>query len=422
MPQKISHLCNNMISNFLFRMMISGVLLSACWGWMVYIYQIDQVKKALFRQLEKTSQSIVKKITVPLDKIDNVAFGTFINLYHQQRTDFRIVMLDIYGINNHRVFHYQRDLKGIETGIRITDPPFSKQPEYSMLKLQGDFYFKTFISVYNGKQYLGAMDIMVVVGQRSVRQFRKALIFAILHATGTTVTMTLVLYPLIYTSYRKLQRNRRELLKSHLQTIKALGNAIAERDSDTDEHNYRVTYFSIGLAERLNLSDPLMRSLVKGAFLHDIGKIGIRDNILLKTSGLSSDEIVIMRTHVEQGVKIVANIPWLEDAIAVIRFHHERYDGSGYPSGMRGEQIPMVARIFAVVDVFDALISKRPYKPALSYDHAIKTLKQDSREFDPLVFAAFLEISEWQYNDVIAMGKTDLETYLVKKVSNYFEL
>ncbi|WP_459903884.1 HD-GYP domain-containing protein, partial [Desulfosarcina cetonica] len=211
-------------------------------------------------------------------------------------------------------------------------------------------------------------------------------------------------------------------LKSHLYTIKALGNAIAKRDSETDEHNFRVTYFSLCLAEQLHLSAQSIQSLVKGAFLHDIGKIGIRDNILLKPSSLSNEEIAIMKSHVEQGVKIVNDIPWLGDAIDVIRFHHERYDGSGYPSGIIGEQIPIVARIFAVVDVFDALISERPYKHAISYDNAIEILKQDSRRFDPLVLSRFLEISEALYNDRITMKKVELEMHLIGKLSNYFEV
>ncbi|BBO73065.1 hypothetical protein DSCW_04820 [Desulfosarcina widdelii] len=211
-------------------------------------------------------------------------------------------------------------------------------------------------------------------------------------------------------------------MESHLYTIKALGNAIANRDSETGEHNYRVTYFSLCLAEQLHLSSQSIQSLVKGAFLHDIGKIGIRDNILLKPSSLSNDEFTIMKTHVEQGVRIVNDIPWLQDSIDVIRFHHERYDGSGYPLGIAGQQIPIIARVFAVADVFDALISERPYKHAISYNDAIKTLKQNSQGFDPLVLSSFLEISELEYNTIITMEKNELEMHLIGKLSNYFEV
>ncbi|WP_155323081.1 HD-GYP domain-containing protein [Desulfosarcina ovata] len=421
---KINNVWNNIISNFLFRMMISGVLLSVFWGWLVYVYQTNQVEKELFFQLEKASQRLIKENTVPFEKIDNFEFEHFVDFYSHQLADFRMVILDIYSINGQRVFHFNNGLKNLEKykGMLLTQSPHSKDYKYNIFKLGGEIYFQTFNPIYKGEQHLGAINIIVAVEKRIVRQFRKAMIVAILHAIGTISTMTLVLFPLIHSSYKKLQHNQSELTKSHLQTIKALGNAIAERDSDTDAHNYRVTYLSLGLAERLNLSDRFMRSLVKGAFLHDIGKIGIRDNILLKTSSLSNEEMAIMKTHVEQGVKIINNIPWLEDSIDVIRFHHERYDGSGYPSGIRGEQIPIVARIFAVVDVFDALISKRPYKQAISCNDAIEILKQDHLKFDPLVLSIFLEISKSQCNNAITMEKEELEMHLTKKISNYFDV
>ena len=412
-----------MISNFFFRMMISGILLSCFWGWLVYIYQANQIKKELFLQLEKAGQNIVKEKTMPFDKINKNIFETFIYQHSQQLPDFRIVMLDIYGTNDLLVYHFDNNLQSVNNDkkIRLNDSPFYKHHEYSMFKFENDLIFRTFNPIYVDEQYLGAINIMVVVGKRIMLQFKKALIIAILHAIGTISTMTFILFPLIYTSYKRLQNNRYELMDSHLQTIKALGNAIAERDSETDGHNYRVTYLSLRLAKELDQPNHLIKSLAKGAFLHDIGKIGIRDSILLKTSKLSNDEMAIMRTHVEQGLKIISNISWLEDAIDVIRFHHERYDGSGYPSGIIGEQIPIVARIFAVVDVFDAIVSKRPYKQAIPYNDAIEILNQESQKYDPWVFSNFLKISESQYADVIVTGKIELEKHLMEELSIYFD-
>jgi len=417
---------NNLISNFFFRIMVSGLLLSLFWGWMVYLYQIQQVEKELFQQLEKTSRSLINGQSVPFNRMDTRVFKKFIEISGRQLHDFRIVMLDIYDIDRLNIFHYDTDSENIKEihgkKTKLRSSPFSDQNEHLIFKLQDEIYFQFFSPIYDDQQFLGSVDIMVAVGPRIVRQSRKALIIALLHAIGTISTMALVLYPLIHTSYRKLRRNSRELLESHLYTIKALGNVIAKRDSDTDEHNYRVTYASLCLADQLNLPEQSIQSLVKGAFLHDVGKIGIRDNILLKPSSLSNEEFTIMRTHVEQGVQIVNDIPWLEDSIDVIRFHHERYDGSGYPLGIAGQQIPLVARIFAVVDVFDALISKRPYKPALRFQDAIKILKQNHKQFDPSVLSSFLEISNSIYLQAASMGKLELETHLTTKLYNYFKI
>ena len=407
-------------------MMVSGFLLSIFWGWMVYIYQTHQVKKELFQQLDKTSRSLIDGQSVPFNRMDTRVFKKFIEISGHQLHDFHIVVLDIYDIAHLRIFHYDsgseniKEIKGKKTNLKSSS--FSDQYEHLIFKLHDEIYFQVFSPIYDDQQLLGFVDIMVAVGPRIVRQSRKALIIASLHTIGTISTMALILFPLIHSSYRKLRRNSRELLESHLYTIKALGNAIAERDSDTDEHNYRVTYFSLCLAEHLHLPAQSIKSLVKGAFLHDIGKIGIRDNILLKPSSLTNDELTVMKAHVEKGVQIVNDIPWLEDSIDVIRFHHERYDGSGYPLGIAGRQIPIIARIFAVADVFDALISERPYKHAISYNDAIKTLKQDAQRFDSLILSNFLEISESQYNTIIAMEKTELETYLIEKISTYFKV
>lgn len=254
------------------------------------------------------------------------------------------------------------------------------------------------------------------------RQVDKELIVSIsvFNTIGTICIITLVLYPLIHASYRTLRKNGRELLESNIYTIQALGNAIAERDSTTDEHNYRVTYFSLCLGEALNLPQASMQTLVKGAFLHDVGKIGIRDDILLKPAGLSSEEYETMKTHVGQGVRIVDDIPWLRDSKDVIRFHHERYDGGGYPLGISGSRIPIVARIFSLVDVFDALISKRPYKSAMSYDEAIGILRRQRQQFDPLVFSRFIEISKSLYESAVSIGKREYDICLTEKIKQYF--
>ena len=159
-----------------------------------------------------------------------------------------------------------------------------------------------------------------------------------------------------------------------------LGSAIAKRDSDTDAHNYRVTFYSVRLAEAIGLDEPKIRSLIKGAFLHDVGKIAIRDATLLKPGRLNTEEFTEMQSHVQHGLEIVENAGWLADAGQVI----------GYPNGLAGEAIPITARIFAIADVFDALTSARPYKEAIPPDQSLAILREGAgRHFDPALLEAF---------------------------------
>ena len=216
-------------------------------------------------------------------------------------------------------------------------------------------------------------------------------------------------------------KKQKELIQSNINTLISLGNAIAKRDSDTNEHNYRVTYYSLKIAQEMKLSKTKIKSLIKGAFLHDIGKIAISDNILLKPAKLTDEEFEIMKTHVTQGVDIVKNDPWLSDAINVILNHHEKVDGSGYPNKLKGKDIPIEARIFAVADVFDALTSKRPYKEPFSLEKSINILKQDSgTHFDKEVVDIFEKIYIQTYNKISNIKDEELEKIFHESLKPYF--
>ncbi len=199
-----------------------------------------------------------------------------------------------------------------------------------------------------------------------------------------------VLYPVVVRLSTDNADKARQVLDAHLSMMKALGRAIAQRDSDTGAHNYRVAWLATRIAERMGLSGGEMQALIAGSFLHDIGKIGVPDAILLKPGKLDDAEFAIMRSHVQQGEDIVSGMGWLHGAHAVVAAHHEKWNGSGYPRQLRGEAIPLSARIFAVADVFDALCSQRPYKAALGFDDAMAILLRDTgSHFDPAVMAAF---------------------------------
>ena len=199
---------------------------------------------------------------------------------------------------------------------------------------------------------------------------------------------------------RKLERTNRQLAKalhdleqSYDQTIQALMRALDARDSETEDHSWRVTELSVWLGKKMGLSVEQLRALRRGSMLHDLGKIGIRDHVLLKPGRLNDDEWNEMRKHPENGVEIIRTISPLSDAIPVIIGHQERWDGSGYPRGLKGEEIPLLARVFAVIDVYDALTSKRVYRDAQSKEEALEYLEeQASIHFDPQIVALFTHL------------------------------
>jgi HD-GYP domain-containing protein (c-di-GMP phosphodiesterase class II) len=186
----------------------------------------------------------------------------------------------------------------------------------------------------------------------------------------------------------------RRLLEQNIQTAQVLGGAIAMRDHDTGSHNLRVALYAGALGEAMELSQQSMRALIAGAFLHDIGKIGIPDRVLLKEGPLSAEEKGVMRCHCQLGTSLLDQLPAFHDAIPVVRHHHERYDGSGYPDALAGENIPLIARAFAVVDVFDALMSARPYKQGFELATALEIIGTElGAHFDPKVGTAFLRLA-----------------------------
>jgi len=179
------------------------------------------------------------------------------------------------------------------------------------------------------------------------------------------------------------------------QADSAFAEALVEtldiREHETGNHSKRVACHTLVLARRF-ISDPhQLRHIYWGALLHDIGKIGVSDGILLKHGELSEDEWVEMRTHPEKGYHIVTQIPGMKDAAEIIFSHEERFDGSGYPRGLRGEQICLGARLFSVIDTLDAITSDRPYRKGASFEHACEEIvSMSGTQFDPLAVQAFL--------------------------------
>jgi len=191
----------------------------------------------------------------------------------------------------------------------------------------------------------------------------------------------------------ELQSALQQIERSYEDTRQALGAAIDLRDHETAGHSQRVCRYSLEIARAMGWSDKQLDSLTRGAYLHDIGKLGVRDGILLKPGPLTEEERKLMQQHVQIGFDLVKEIPFLADAAEIILSHHERYDGGGYPRGLKGEEILLSARIFAVVDTLDAITSDRPYRRAASFEVASETIHRLSgSQFDPRVVSVFLDI------------------------------
>lgn len=193
-------------------------------------------------------------------------------------------------------------------------------------------------------------------------------------------------------SFEELQISNTKLMLAYDATIEGWSKAMDLRDEETEGHTQRVTQMTIQLAKSLGLSDDQLVHLRRGALLHDMGKLGIPDRILLKPGKLTDEEWVIMRKHPQYAYDMLSPIDYLRPAMEIPYSHHEKWDGSGYPRGLKGVEIPMAARIFAVVDVWDALTSDRPYRSAWEHTRVREYIEQNSgSHFDPQVVKAFLK-------------------------------
>lgn len=190
-----------------------------------------------------------------------------------------------------------------------------------------------------------------------------------------------------------LHRSNEELILAYDATIEVLSQAMDLRDQDTEGHSLRVASLALDLARELHLPDSLLENLRRGALLHDLGKIGIPDSILNKPGPLTDGEWAIMRRHPQYAYDMLSRVDFLHRAMEIPFYHHEHWDGSGYPQGLKGEQIPLAARVFTVVDVWDALTNDRPYRKAWPKERALDYLRhQAGIQLDPKIVEAFLKM------------------------------
>ena len=226
---------------------------------------------------------------------------------------------------------------------------------------------------------------------------------------------------------RQEQRRREELHhalglleRSYQDTIEALIMALDYRDNETQGHTQRVAVYTEELAATLGLNHAERETLKRGAILHDIGKIGVSDSILRKPGKLTDAEWIEMKKHVQYGYEILKDIVFLRDAAEIVRHHHERYDGKGYPNGFSNGSVLFGARVFVVADTFDAMTSERPYRKALSYDAARDEIARCSNtQFDPRVTEAFLSIHPTRWEELRVSVDDALRSRKPREVLGY---
>jgi putative nucleotidyltransferase with HDIG domain len=220
-----------------------------------------------------------------------------------------------------------------------------------------------------------------------------------------------------------IREQQNELVRAYFGTLEAMILALDLRENETGYHSYRVTEYAVYLGKHARLTDEELSVMAKGALLHDIGKIGIPDSILLKPGKLTDEEWVLMKKHPEFGYNLLRNIDFLEESAVIVHTHHERYDGQGYPAGLSGDEIPLGARIFSVADALDAMTSERSYRRALPFEEAVRRITEASgSQFDPDVVDMFLDIPIDVWKNIryrIAESGSDYLKQLVLQINGH---
>jgi len=305
----------------------------------------------------------------------------------------RFILLELYLNDRQKLIKTEStDIGAITEKLRDKRPSNSDDGiDYSRIYYDGSIYLKIIAPFFTiANKDTGYFEGIYKVSENQTSAIVSRVLVSIVQVVVIIIAVTLLLYPVILSLNQDVIRINRNLLNANIEMLNVLGDAIAKRDSDTNAHNYRVTIYAISLAEQVKLTKKQIQMLVKGAFLHDVGKIGISDNILLKPGKLDKDEFEVMKQHVRFGVEIIKSSQWLKEAKDVVECHHEKFDGSGYPNGLLAKEIPIIARVFAIVDVFDALTSERPYKKPFPLDKSLNIIQEGSgNHFDPELVQQF---------------------------------
>ncbi len=408
----------------LIRLFLGWLFLSIAVGGGVLWLEVNRIRQFVHELALKESATFSGESAHNLERLDSAARQHLAEL-SQQLVNQHFLVVELYDRNKQLQLETIRRGKEVaEQGIERYRHRFPQVGEFSheFHFIRGELLLVILVPLKDVQDSLtGYFEGIYQVDRETLNSIKDDLLRTLLFVSlGITFT-TFLMYPIILMLNRGLIKLSGDLLKGNLELMNVLGCAIAERDSDTNSHNYRVTFYALRLGEAIGLAREAVHDLIAGAFLHDVGKIGIRDPILLKPGKLTPEEFEVMKTHVSLGVDILSKSSWLSGARDVVEFHHEKYDGTGYPQGLKAEAIPLNARIFAIVDVFDALTSKRPYKESWTMPEAIAMLERDSgSHFDPQLVKIFAKLASDLYQKIGGVEEHRLEAMLQPSIARYF--
>jgi putative nucleotidyltransferase with HDIG domain len=405
------------------RLVLAWLLVSAAIGGGLYWYGIEQIDDQLVAlavsEADKISAEQVALLDAP--QADSLVLDRLAADFLRRQ----FVVIELYDRRHNKLVEKVNPRhEDIEDALKQYAHRFpqDEEPHYQRIALGQQTVLQVMVPLHDAAgRIAGYFEGVFLIDPDTLRRLHQDLVVTLLTALAAVLLTTLVIYPVVLSLNRDVVKFSRDLLKGNIELMEVLGGAIAKRDSDTSVHNYRVTIYAVRLAERIGLDAEQMRDLIAGAFLHDVGKIGISDTILLKPGRLDAEEFAVMKRHVAFGVDILKKSDWLQRARDVVEFHHEKYDGSGYLRGLKGERIPLAARIFAIVDVFDALTSKRPYKEAMPLREAMAIVMGSAgNHFDPRLVQHFEAIVGPLFAEVSAASETEVEAMLRASIERYF--
>ena len=424
-----SHLHRNLI----LRLCLGAILIASALGVAVYYYELEKIDEAIVDSVtaearafapEAARHAPLREMTSPSDLARDLE--TFLGL-HRNLSEGNFIVAELYDTDRDKVA--EAVLPGsewVERSLKSNKHQFPKGDSTWYIKRNiDDRLFIQALTPLRGEagELLGYFEGVYEVSPRRMAEISDLLTTTLSMVILSVLATALLLYPIIRTQNRGLIALSQELLHANIQTLEVLGSAIAKRDSDTHTHNFRVTIYAVRLAEMAGMAQNEIRELIKGSFLHDVGKIAISDAILLKPASLDESEFAIMKTHVAHGVDIVRRSSWLAEAAKIVEAHHEKFDGSGYPRRLKGDDIPLGARIFAIADVFDALTSARPYKKAFGLEETLAIMGQGAgSHFDPSLLTIFAKLAPKLHTDYGGREDPSVEDAARILTQPYFEV
>jgi HD-GYP domain-containing protein (c-di-GMP phosphodiesterase class II) len=410
------------------RLLIVAVALASIAGGGLYFVERRNIDQRIFALALEETRSLVGTLDFlseprrPDFDLVNSRIASHVLAEHIDESHF--VAIQIYDLDRRKVAEsVHPDFRAVAEAVdaQRLEPKAGEPYAHAWLTFRGDSYVQVVAPLQVAGKTVAHFHGTFRVDPEAMRQMNRGLALSVLLVVLVLLATSLVLYPIMLRLNGDLLRLTDDLALANMGMLAALGSAVARRDRGTNAHNYRVTIYAIYLARALGLSAEEVRGLVKGAFLHDVGKIGIADAILRKPARLTPEETLVMQAHVRYGVEMVGKFEWLRDAVEVVRCHHERFDGLGYPAGLRGEEIPIAARIFAVVDVFDALTTRRPYKAPVPFADTMRQLEEGrGSHFDPVVLSAFESIAPELYRSNSGADELQLTRTLDRLMVHYF--